>query len=152
MAVLGAVQVTAREPRAMTAVRSPHRVARGGRRADLEGRYFRSRWEANYARYLRWLVSIGEIQGWEYEPRTFTFPLRRGTTTYTPDFAITENDGRVVYHEVKGWMDAKSRTRLARMAKYHPDVSLLVIDEAAYRAIARWAGLIEGWEHGGEGE
>lgn len=42
--------------------------ARGGRRADIGPMYFRSAWEANYARYLNWLLARGEIDRWEYEP------------------------------------------------------------------------------------
>src|SRR5262245_10205744 len=40
--------------------------ATGGRRPDLDDRYFRSSWEANYARYLNLLVKQGQIVSWEY--------------------------------------------------------------------------------------
>lgn len=126
--------------------RSPRAVAaHGGYRADL-GRYFRSRWEANYARYLDWLQHQGVIRDWAYEPDTFEFPVKRGTRFYTPDFRVTERDGRVVYLEVKGWMDPKSATQLKRMAKYYPAVRVIVVDQAAYRAVAQWQRLIPGWE------
>lgn len=125
--------------------------ARGGRREDLENRYFRSSWEANYARYLNWLVGQGEIKGWEYEVDTFVFHgVTRGAITYTPDFKVTERDGSVVYHEIKGWMDGPSKTRLKRMAKHYPDVRVIVIGEAEYKAIAKWKGLIPEWETGRE--
>ena len=52
----------------------------GGRRDDLDGLFVRSSWEANYARYLNWLVKLGEIKGWEYEADTFAFDkIKRGT-------------------------------------------------------------------------
>ncbi len=122
--------------------------AKSGFRADL-GLYVRSRWEANYARYLNWLKAKGHITGWAYEPDTFWFEaIKRGTRSYTPDFKVTENDGRVVYHEVKGWMDAKSATKLKRMAKYYPDVAIVVIDRASYNAIRKWRQLIPDWEEG----
>lgn len=35
--------------------------------------YFRSRWEANYALYLDFLVEKGEIKKWEYEVDVFVF-------------------------------------------------------------------------------
>lgn len=110
--------------------------------------YFRSKWEVNYAFYLEWLKGLGEIQEWEYEPETFWFEkIRRGTRSYTPDFRITEKGGKVVYHEVKGWMDDRSKTKIKRMGKYHPDVRLIVIDAKAYKAIARKAlGLVPGWD------
>lgn len=119
----------------------------GGRRADLDNRYFRSMWEANYARYLNWLVEQGEIQGWEYEADTFVFHGEtRGAITYRPDFKVTEKDGEVVYHEVKGWMDGLSKTRLKRMKKHYPEVKVIVIGEAEYKAVSKWKGLIPNWE------
>lgn len=123
------------------------RGSKGGKRADL-GIYLRSRYEANYCRYLKWLVSIGEIRSWEYEPDTFEFTeIKRGTRFYTPDFKITLTDGSIVYHEVKGWMDSRSRTQLKRIAKYYPDIKIIVIDSDAYKAIARDVkGFIPGWE------
>jgi hypothetical protein len=120
---------------------------RSGKRADLGGLFVRSAWEANYARYLTWLVDHGEIAGWRYEPRTFEFPVKRGNRTYTPDFEVTTTDGRIEWHEVKGWMDDPSRVKLKRFARYYPDETLVLIDAAAYRALARTAApLIKGWE------
>lgn len=132
--------------------RGPARAsAHGGIRPDL-GRYFRSTWEANYARYLNWLKDRGEIQGWDYEAETFEFPVRRGTRFYLPDFRVTDKHGRVEFHEVKGYMDQPSRTALARMARYYPEVKIIVIDGPAYRDIRdKVGGLIEGWETAGEG-
>jgi len=115
----------------------------GGKRC-----YFRSAWEANYARYLEWLKSLKQIAEWEHEPKTFWFEgIKRGTMSYLPDFRVTENSGAEIYHEVKGWMDARSKTTIARMGRYHPDVKLIVIDAKGYKAIARKVdGLIPGWE------
>jgi hypothetical protein len=122
---------------------------RRGIREDL-GFFVRSRWEANYARYLNWLHARGDIAGWEYEPQTFRFEgVSRGPYTYLPDFKVTEVSGKVVFHEVKGWMDASSRNRLKRFAKFYPDISLIVIDQKAYRQIEGklWT-VIPNWERG----
>ncbi len=110
--------------------------------------FFRSRWEANYARYLEWLRSIGQIAKWEHEPQTFWFEgIKRGCVSYLPDFKVTENNGSHAWHEVKGWMDARSKTVLSRMAKYHPNETLVVIREAQYVEIKRKvSSLIPGWE------
>lgn len=98
--------------------------------------YLRSRWEFHYALYLDWLKNNGEIQEWEYEPDIFWFEsIKRGVRSYTPDFKVTENSGDIVYHEVKGWMDARSKTKLKRMAKYYPNVKLLLIDSKAYKQL-----------------
>lgn len=119
-----------------------------GKRADLGNQFFRSAWEANYARYLNWLVGNGQIVTWKYEPKTFIFEgIRKGTMSYTPDFVVVENNGEIVYHEVKGWMDATSKTRLKRMKKYFPEVKVIVIASKDYYAIANKLGrIIPGWE------
>lgn len=115
----------------------------GGKRC-----YFRSRWEANYARYLEWLKLRGEILEWEHEPETFWFEaIRRGTRSYLPDFRVTERNGRKDYHEVKGYMDAKSVVKIKRMKKYYPHVRMIVIDGKAYKAIAKtMKPILRGWE------
>lgn len=111
-------------------------------------KYFRSRWEANYARYLEWLKEKGEIRGWLHEPKTFWFEgIKRGCMSYLPDFEVTGIDGALTYHEVKGWMDDRSVTKIKRMAKYHPEIKLLIIDSKAYRVLERtMSGVISGWE------
>lgn len=117
-----------------------------GKRADLDNRYFRSSWEANYARYLNWMIGRGEIRGWLYESETFDFPIKRGTRSYTPDFKVTENDGSICYHEVKGWLTQKGATAMRRFRKYYPDKKLIVIDKVAYTAISKFSRLFPFWE------
>lgn len=133
------------------ALRNPYSGARGGRRSDLDGRYFRSTWEANYARYLNWLMSIGEVRSWEYEAKTFEFvKIRRGNRFYTPDFLVTWKNGTSEFHEVKGYMDPESQTKLRRMAKYFPATKVVVISHPEYRDIRRKvSALIPGWESNG---
>lgn len=110
--------------------------------------YARSKWEANYARYLDWLQQRGDIAKWEHEPQTFWFEkIKRGVRSYLPDFRVTENSGAIVYHEVKGYMDARSKTKINRMRIYHPSVRLIVIDSKGYAAIKRtMAPVIKDWE------
>lgn len=116
----------------------------GGRRV-----FYRSRWEANYGRYLEWLKSHGHIKEWEHEPKTFWFDgIKRGCVSYLPDFRVTENNGDEAYHEVKGWMDDRSKTKIARMARYHPQVLLIVIAKKEYSEIEKkMSALIDGWEY-----
>lgn len=110
--------------------------------------YFRSRWEVNYAYYLQWLLEKGEIKNWEYEAEVFWFNnIKRGTRSYLPDFRVTENAGQAVYHEVKGWMDDRSVTKLKRMKKYYPNVVVRLVDAAEYRRLSKQlTGLVPGWE------
>lgn len=125
---------------------APLRTVHAGFRDDI-GLYVRSAWEANYARYLNWLKARGEIESWEYEPQTFWFlAIQRGTRSYKPDFLVREK-GKEYFVEVKGYMDAKSKTKIKRMKIYHPTVELRVVDERQYRSIARTvSGMIRGWE------
>lgn len=129
----------------------PHKTYTRGRGGwiELGGRRFfaRSSWEGNYGRYLEFQRTHGLIADWKHEPDTFWFEgIRRGTLSYLPDFRVHLNNGAVEYHEVKGWMDPKSKTKLRRMAKYHPAVKLIVIDAPRYRGIAKAAKLVvPGW-------
>ena len=109
--------------------------------------FYRSRWEANYGRYLEWLRLRGEIESWEHEPETFWFDaIRRGCRSYLPDFRVIER-GKVSFHEVKGWMDPRSVTKLSRMAKYHPTVKIVLIQKKQYQAIASvMKPMIPDWE------
>lgn len=120
----------------------------GWREIGGVNKYYRSKWEANYAYYLEWLKQKGQISDWKHEPKTFWFDgIKRGCVSYLPDFLVTEINGSEAYHEVKGWMDERSVTKIKRMAKYHPNVKLIVIDSKGYAALKKSVqGLIPGWE------
>lgn len=111
-------------------------------------KYYRSAWEANFARYLEFLRKSGDIKKWEHEPKTFWFEnIKRGTRSYLPDFRVTENDNNIVYYEVKGWMDARSKTKLKRMKKYYPEIQLRLVDAKKYKRLQKeYSQSIEGWE------
>lgn len=132
-----------------TALERPNASWKAGWR-EIGGvrKYYRSKWEANYAHYLQWLKDLGQIADWKHEPKTFWFDgVKRGTVSYLPDFWVKENSGAESYHEVKGWMDERSKTKIERMGKFHADVRLVVIDASAYKAIKRTAeSIVPGWE------
>lgn len=120
--------------------------SKAGARADLGGLYVRSTWEANYARYLNWMKGRGEIKEWFYESNTFDFPVKRGTRFYTPDFKVIENNGDVIYHEIKGWMTQRSQTALNRMKLYYPEIKIILIRKEEYLELSKWKALMPGWE------
>lgn len=110
-------------------------------------KFFRSRWEANYARFLELLKTSGTVLEWLHEPEVFWFEgVSKGTTNYTPDFKVTMADGSIEYHEVKGWMDAKSITKINRMAKHHPSIKLVVRDSNWFKANKHLRSIVPGWE------
>ncbi len=137
--------------------------------SDLEGWrviadrkiFFRSRWEYNYACYLQFLKVHGKIIEWAFEEKTFWFEgIKRGTMSYLPDFMVTllvkeKSDliesSRLAQeiHEVKGYMDARSATKLKRMLKQYPQYKIVLIDENWFRANAKkMKHIIPGWEVG----
>ena len=107
--------------------------------------FYRSGWEANYAYYLELLKNKGQITEWQHEVREDEFwflNIKRGVRSYLPDFKITNPDNSIEYHEVKGRMDAQSKTKIKRMAKYYPKVKLVVIDAKMYKSIEKTMKLI----------
>lgn len=117
----------------------------GGKRC-----YFRSMWEANFARYLQFKKEKGLILDWEHESQTFWFEgIKRGTCSYKPDFKVIEafrNQCRETFYEVKGHMDAKSATKIKRFRKYYPEKPLEVIGGAFFKRHKSLQSVIPGWE------
>ena len=127
-----------------------HTRSKGGHREDLGGMFFRSSWEANYARYLNLLVKMKVVQSWEFEPETFWFhKIKRGVRSYLLDFKVFyTGDTKPSYVEIKGWMDKKSRTKIARFKKYYPQHRLEVVGAKEYYSLQRkWSSAIPNWEH-----
>lgn len=130
-------------------LRNAYSRGKQGKRKDLENIYFRSSWEANYARYLNYLKSKKLIFKWEFEPDTFWFEnIKRGIRSYLPDFKIWDTAYSEPYYvEVKGWMDSKSKTKIKRMKKYYPYIRLDVVEKKQYLEIKnKLSRLIPFWE------
>jgi hypothetical protein len=107
-------------------------------------------WEANYARWLEYQLQNNMIYSWEHEPKTFWFEdIKRGVRSYLPDFLVTNLDGTGYWAEVKGYMDAKSKTKLKRMAKYYPLEKIVLIDAKWFTAnSSKLRLIIPDWEVG----
>lgn len=96
--------------------------------------YFKSGYEIAYAYYLEALKKDNQILDWYYEPETFWFEgIKRGTVSYKPDFKVIDKNKKETYYEIKGYMDKKSLTKIKRMAKYYPSVTLQIIDSIWFR-------------------
>jgi hypothetical protein len=108
--------------------------------------FFRSLWEVNYALYLDFLINQKQIKKWRYEVDTFWFEkIKRGVRSYKPDFKVFNNDGSLEYHEIKGWMDNKSKTKLKRMAKYYPSIKVVLIEKDLYKELKNKIGRLAGF-------
>lgn len=112
--------------------------------------YLRSLWEINYCQYLEFMKRHGKIIDWEYEPYCFKFPKEAHDGPpfqYLPDFKVTMLDGSVEWHEVKGFMNPGSKKKIKRLKQHYPEVNLIVIDKAWFRANnPKLSRLILGWE------
>ena len=120
---------------------------RGGKRNDLNEMYFRSSWEANYARVLNQMILEGKIVSWLYEPKVFDISTNNLQMVYIPDFLLEFPDGKKEWHEVKGWLTEKSKIKLTQFAGLYPDEILILIDSKAYQVIAKqYKNNLLGWE------
>lgn len=142
-------------------------IAEGGYREDLK-QYFRSKMEANVARYYKY---IGELYIYEYKEFEFK-GIKRGSRFYKPDFFLAVVNRWV---EVKGWFRPADKTKLKRFKKYYPEeferLKFMIPDKYArdkvngetikflcddlgidfkeimsYKEIEKYSKLIPGWE------
>ena len=120
----------------------------GWRNIGGKDKYYRSRWEANYARYLQWQLEQRMIKAWEHEPQTFWFSeIKRGCLTYLPDFRVENLDGTHLWIEVKGWMCPRSKTKIKRFKKYYPEEQLKIIDGKWFKECSKNISIvIKDWE------
>jgi len=113
--------------------------------------FFRSQFECRWARWLEMLRAAGQIDSWEYEPRTFVFPgVTRGVVQYTPDFRIVEN-GVAIWHECKGRLTGRDNTKFRRMAQHYPDVRIVLVmqrvprrENGTLRIARKYVAVIDG--------
>ena len=121
----------------------PTHYVGGGAREDIGDQWFRSTWEANYARLLNHLKDRYLILGWEFEPGYFDLDDEK----YLPDFKVVSLNGLVSYHEVKGYMDETSERKLGKMARLYPDVPFVLVDSGVYSSLEDcYSGIVPNWE------
>ena len=106
---------------------------RVGVRADL-GKFFRSRWEANYARYL---TAIGVA--WQHEPCRLATPYG----SYGPDFYLPQFG---VYVEVKGWDYTSIQPVKREWLMEMQGLPLIMVWGGVYRKLAARYDWLPEWE------
>jgi len=89
-----------------------YQYTKTGYRKDIDLNV-RSSWEANFVRVL----NIYKVD-FKFEPTVFSFPVKRGTKGYTPDFLLEKSNDWV---EIKGYLDDKSKIKLRRFKRYYPN-------------------------------
>jgi len=121
------------QKRLRTKKESLYTSANGGFRKDL-GMYFRSGWEANYARLLKFQNKI-----WEYEPISFNLKING---SYTPDFKVGDD-----FFEIKGKVEKSFEKKLKEFKEIYPHINLYIIYEKEYRQLSRmYKKTILNWE------
>lgn len=117
--------------------------------AEIGGKkfYAKSKWEFNYAQYLNFMVKHKKIIDWDYELKTFTFlGVTKGCVSYKPDFFVKFPNGYEEFIEVKGWEQSSDRTKWKRMAKYHPQINLRIINKKFFNENGKiLSGVIKEW-------
>jgi len=107
-----------------------------GKRADLGNQFFRSRWEANFARVLDYLRL-----GWVYEPRRF---YGDGCSLLI-DFYIPVVDK---YFEVKGWMKESEQRKLSIIKTANPEAAIGIVGKKEYSFLTQlYKKFIPNWEN-----
>ena len=96
---------------------------KSGKREDLKDQYFRSTWEANFARIL----NLQDIT-WEYEHKIYKLK----TISYTPDFWLPVEQR---YVELKGWMNERSQRQIDEFRELYPNIELEVIEREQYEKL-----------------
>jgi len=110
-------------------------IGKSGYREDEN--YYRSTWEANVARTLRY-----EGLDFFYEPLRVKF---KGFT-YTPDFYIPELDW---FLEVKGYMTSKAKRKIEKFREWcnERDIAFTVIQKPKYEQLSQqYSDVIPSWE------
>lgn len=123
--------------------------SKGGKRPDLN-MYFRSTWEANYARILNY-----ENADWSYESQRFSLLDNLGdiVAVYTPDFFTDK------WIEIKGHAKAaddwdcecsrcdRDKLKMLLFSEQYSNEEIEIIGKKEYRSLCvKYASVISNWE------
>ncbi len=108
-----------------------------GKRKDLNNQYFRSTWEANFARILNyWKIP------WVFEPTMFDL----GDCAYRPDFKIFDSVGEY-FVEVIGYFDGVHKKKLKLFQEKYPNEKIQIVKKETYKDLQNeFKNKIENWE------
>ncbi len=108
------------------------------KRKDLNNMFFKSKWEANFARVLNyWKIP------WEYEKTRFNL----GDCTYCPDFKIFDPEVPPYFVEVIGFFDDIHKKKLKLFQEKYPNEQIQIIHKIEYEDLKhKFSNIIESWE------
>jgi hypothetical protein len=92
-----------------------------------DGVLYASKAEARYAEHLDWLMSRGEIAGWEAQVRWPLVVNGVKVCVMVPDFRVWFDKKRYELRECKGWPQPMWRLKLKLFRALHPDVPYVIV-------------------------
>jgi len=122
---------------AEASLKSAHKNKNDFYRKDL-GHRCRSKIEANFARFLKWL----EVE-YIYEYKTF---ILKDGRYYTPDFYLSQLD---MYIELKGYMYRDSENRIKIFKESYPNIkfNLLMQNSKEWKSVEKYKDKVFNWEN-----
>jgi hypothetical protein len=109
-----------------------------GKREDLNNQFFRSTWEANFARILEY-----EHKSYEFEKYRFTIKMNNQDYTYLPDFKVDD-----IFYEIKGFWYDDAKLKVEAFKQQYPNIKLIIIDFDKYNELKlKYKSLIKNWEN-----
>jgi len=99
----------------------------GSSKQTYNGYSYDSKLEASYAQELDWLIKAGEVKKWERQHKISIDINGVHITNYYIDFKVYFTDGRIEYHEVKGWPSEVWRLKFKLSKAMYPDYKFVVI-------------------------
>ena len=80
--------------------------------------------EKSYAEYLARQKLAGDIKDFKFESIAIIQAYRK---RYTPDFMVVTPEGRIEFHETKGWMRDDARDKIKQSAQDHPEFDFYIV-------------------------
>jgi len=112
-----------------------HSWGKKGFRKDL-GQYFRSTWEANFARILKY-----ENKSFKYECKKFELLIKNRKKNYIPDFWV-DNDN--CWYEIKGWInDEWFNIEKAFKEQYYNEKLVLIGPQQYCKLLQKYINIIK---------
>jgi len=91
------------------------------------GYNYDSKKEASYAEQLDWMVKAGEIKEWSRQAKIDCTVNGKHVCNYFIDFEVTLPDGRIEFHEVKGFETDVWRLKWKLSQAVYPDRTFVLV-------------------------
>jgi hypothetical protein len=96
---------------------------------------FANKTEAAYADHLERRRLVGDVYAWRYEAARWKLGH---DCTYSPDFMVVDSDGRIAWHEVKGFMEDDALVKLKTFAAIHPYFAVVLVHGKGRHGAGGW--------------